>query len=160
MHAASDRPARREWLVRFVQLVSAALGGAFAAILGAFAWPPREDGGRPGWLRAARLEDLTPGQPHRAVVSRRREQGWSRERTPEVVYVLWDGRREVRALSTVCTHLGCRVRWDPGSRRFRCPCHGGAYSVQGAVVAGPPPRPLAALEARIDEARGDVWIRL
>ncbi len=49
------------------------------------------------------------------------------------------------ALSAVCTHMGCIVRWQKDRQEFICPCHGGRYSVDGAVIAGPPPRPLPKL---------------
>ena len=49
---------------------------------------------------------------------------------------------ELRALSTVCPHLGCRVRWEAQNARFACPCHDAAFDREGNVVSGPPPRPL------------------
>lgn len=57
----------------------------------------------------------------------------------------------IRALSTVCTHLGCRVRWEGNKQRFFCPCHDGIFDREGRVVAGPPPRPLDRYEVRIDK---------
>lgn len=49
---------------------------------------------------------------------------------------------QVVALSAVCTHLGCIVQWEKDKQDFLCPCHGGRYSPDGTVLAGPPPRPL------------------
>lgn len=46
------------------------------------------------------------------------------------------------ALSAVCTHLGCIVQWEKDKQDFLCPCHGGHYATDGAVTAGPPPKPL------------------
>lgn len=46
------------------------------------------------------------------------------------------------ALSAVCTHLGCVVAWNEKADEFICPCHGGRYSPEGKVLAGPPPSPL------------------
>jgi len=47
-----------------------------------------------------------------------------------------------RALSSVCTHLGCVTRYEPGRRTIACPCHGSRFSLEGEVIAGPAPRPL------------------
>jgi cytochrome b6-f complex iron-sulfur subunit len=49
------------------------------------------------------------------------------------------------ALSAVCTHLGCIVQWQKEKQDFLCPCHAGHYSLEGAVISGPPPKPLAKL---------------
>jgi Rieske Fe-S protein len=45
---------------------------------------------------------------------------------------------EVVALSDVCPHLGCKVRWEEDKRCFGCPCHGGVFDKDGHAVAGPP----------------------
>ncbi len=49
------------------------------------------------------------------------------------------------ALSAVCTHLGCIVQWEKEKQGFICPCHAGLYTAEGAVISGPPPKPLAKL---------------
>ena len=48
-----------------------------------------------------------------------------------------------RAMSAVCTHLGCTVNPDvkTGSG-FVCPCHGSVFDEDGRVLKGPAPRPL------------------
>lgn len=46
------------------------------------------------------------------------------------------------AMSAVCTHLRCVVRWTEPKNMFECPCHGGKFSPVGEVLEGPPPRPL------------------
>lgn len=52
------------------------------------------------------------------------------------------GEREVKAISTVCTHLGCTVFWQKDRQEFFCPCHNGSFDKNGVVIAGPPPAPL------------------
>jgi cytochrome b6-f complex iron-sulfur subunit len=52
------------------------------------------------------------------------------------------------ALSTVCTHLGCTVAYNPKERLFLCPCHGGEYDEDGPVLGGPPPSPLKHLQVK------------
>jgi len=48
----------------------------------------------------------------------------------------------IRARSLLCTHMGCEVRWNQGTQTYNCPCHGGVYNADGAVVAGPPSHAL------------------
>ena len=62
-----------------------------------------------------------------------------------------------KALSAVCTHLGCVVKWKKGRRQFFCPCHGARFDVDGNVMGGPAPRPLAALE--VTEVPGTIVVR-
>ena len=46
------------------------------------------------------------------------------------------------AVSQKCTHQGCSVGYNASGSDFVCPCHGGTYSLTGAVLSGPPPAPL------------------
>jgi Rieske Fe-S protein len=47
------------------------------------------------------------------------------------------------AYSRICTHNSCPVFYRPDENGLECRCHGGLFSiVDGAVLAGPPPRPL------------------
>ena len=56
---------------------------------------------------------------------------------------------EVVALSAVCTHLGCLVKWDEAKSMIVCPCHAAFFDLQGNVLAGPAPAPLPSIPARI-----------
>jgi cytochrome b6-f complex iron-sulfur subunit len=49
---------------------------------------------------------------------------------------------EFVALSAVCTHLGCIVKWVKDEQELLCPCHGGRFSTDGTVLGGPPPAAL------------------
>jgi nitrite reductase/ring-hydroxylating ferredoxin subunit len=47
------------------------------------------------------------------------------------------------AYSQICTHLSCAVFYSATSKNIECPCHRGVFAADtGAVLAGPPPRPL------------------
>ena len=59
--------------------------------------------------------------------------------------LLRKGTDQFIALSAVCTHLGCIVQWKPDQNEFLCPCHGGRFSTDGAVLGGPPPKPLESI---------------
>ncbi|GAB3881526.1 Rieske (2Fe-2S) protein [Kibdelosporangium lantanae] len=51
----------------------------------------------------------------------------------------------VRAVSGICTHLGCKLALDAAERRLNCPCHRTTFSVEGAVVVHQLPKAPAAL---------------
>ena len=95
--------------------------------------------------------------PKSVPVSFRRTDGWMTGTSRSVVHLTRGGNGEVVALSSTCTHLGCRVRWDRGTSSFLCPCHGGVYDASGQVTAGPPPRPLQRLETRVQD--GVLYVR-
>jgi len=61
------------------------------------------------------------------------------------------------ALSAVCTHLGCVVKWKKGRRQFFCPCHGARFDLDGEVMGGPAPRPLAKFD--VEEIPGSIVVR-
>lgn len=49
-------------------------------------------------------------------------------------------------LSAVCTHMGCRVRWNQLENSWDCPCHGSRFGVSGHVMSGPAEKPLPVVE--------------
>jgi cytochrome b6-f complex iron-sulfur subunit len=60
----------------------------------------------------------------------------------------------LKAFSAICTHLGCIVSSDQKKGVIHCPCHDGLFNpVTGAVVSGPPPRPLPAYELAIQDGQ-------
>ena len=60
------------------------------------------------------------------------------------------GEKEILALSTVCTHLGCSVKWQKDKQQFYCPCHNAVFDKTGQVLEGPPPAPLDTYHVEID----------
>lgn len=61
---------------------------------------------------------------------------------------LYRGEDGFRAVSSVCTHLGCIAeRSEDG--RFHCPCHGSVFDEQGSVKGGPAPKGLVWLELSV-----------
>jgi Rieske Fe-S protein len=40
-------------------------------------------------------------------------------------------------VSPTCTHLWCRVGWNPAERSWDCPCHGSRFAPDGTVIEGP-----------------------
>jgi len=52
------------------------------------------------------------------------------------------GNDEYTVVIAICTHLGCIPGYEPENKRFKCPCHGGEFDVNGKNTFGPPPKPL------------------
>ncbi|MBQ7934353.1 MAG: FAD-dependent oxidoreductase [Lachnospiraceae bacterium] len=44
----------------------------------------------------------------------------------------WLGKRCKR-----CTHLGCRLKWNPNENSWDCPCHGSRFSQEGRIYDNP-----------------------
>jgi cytochrome b6-f complex iron-sulfur subunit len=62
-----------------------------------------------------------------------------------------NGTQGVKAFSAICTHLGCIVAFDSTLNQIVCPCHDGHFNaVTGAVLSGPPPAPLAAVNVTVE----------
>lgn len=56
---------------------------------------------------------------------------------------------DFHALSAVCSHLGCIVKWDQNKDELFCPCHMAKYDLNGNVKSGPAPKPLFTLKTNI-----------
>ena len=77
---------------------------------------------------------------------------WVENRVLRNVWVYTEDGEHFTVYSGRCTHLGCSFGFDPAKKVFRCPCHEGAFSPKtGAVLGGPPPRPLDRLETKIQD---------
>lgn len=63
---------------------------------------------------------------------------------PNLRVFLFRKGNSFRAVSAVCTHLGCTVNLSGDG--FHCPCHGSVFDEGGAVKSGPAPSSLAWLQ--------------
>lgn len=52
------------------------------------------------------------------------------------------GTEQFKALSAVCTLLGCTVQYRKDFQHIWCACHNGHFDLNGRNIAGPPPTPL------------------
>jgi glycine/D-amino acid oxidase-like deaminating enzyme/nitrite reductase/ring-hydroxylating ferredoxin subunit len=48
----------------------------------------------------------------------------------------------LNAVSAICTHMGCKVSWNPAEASWDCPCHGSRFAPDGSVLHGPALRRL------------------
>ena len=76
------------------------------------------------WTPVAKLSDVPPGSALRFTTA------------AFDGYVVNDAG-EVRALSSVCTHMGCTLHFRPEWHDLRCPCHGASFDLKGQLANGP-----------------------
>lgn len=69
------------------------------------------------------------------------------------VFVVRVSEAQVMAVSAICTHMRCVLKWDKETSTFQCPCHDGSFDRKGNVLSGPPKKPLPQFpaEVRADE---------
>lgn len=161
----AEDPGRRTFVLRAIGgiagLVTAALGLpvlAFGTAAGWRATTPIRPLGRSvaptlrgeGWVSVGMLDDFEIGVPKRVAPLRSVVDGWVSRDAPVGAFVLRRSARAVVAYDIHCTHLGCPLSYLEGARQFLCPCHGGQFSREGNVVAGPPPRAMTRIETRLE----------
>jgi cytochrome b6-f complex iron-sulfur subunit len=56
-----------------------------------------------------------------------------------------------------CTHLGCTPNWIESENKFKCPCHGSGYDMEGRNFEGPAPRPMDRAYVELD-AEGQIVV--
>jgi menaquinol-cytochrome c reductase iron-sulfur subunit len=140
---------RRRFLARAVLAIQGLIGGALAVLLGGAAAAPAFGGRQSNWWPAVPIDDLPDDEPTPVTIRVTREDGYNQVVDRQVVFFVKSGS-SITALSSTCTHLGCRVSWDSSSETLKCPCHGGVFDKTGAVKSGPPPAPLAKLQTRLE----------
>ena len=138
-----DKPhTRRSFLDLMIALGSSVMAAAMTIPGLMYLWPAAK-GGRLERVEVKGAKSLTVGQGATILVG------------SEAVVVVRT-RSGFRALSAVCTHLGCLVKWDSLRREFLCPCHAAVFDENGQVVSGPPPAPLR--EFAVKEVEGRVYV--
>ena len=145
----------------FLSLATFSLGGLISLIVGipAISYivsPARKKVEEINFIPLGAADRVTVGEPTLFRTKITQRAGWIIDERELSYYVLTENNREFVALSNICTHLGCRVRWVADEEKFFCPCHNGVFDKNGAVVSGPPPRPLDRYEVK--EENGQLFV--
>jgi len=141
---------------KFLSVATWAIGGVIGVALGipAVAYilgPALRRQEAQEWIRVGSASKVELGMPTLFKAKIQRKTGWVVNEEEISVYVLTDNGRDFIAMSSICTHLGCRVRWITDQDQFFCPCHNAAFDKSGQVLSGPPPRPLDRFEVKVED---------
>jgi cytochrome b6-f complex iron-sulfur subunit len=124
------------WLLGFSVLGT--LAGVLTPVLG-YLWPPVQgSSGKGGRTLVGKVDDFPLNN------------GTVMSVNDEPVIVVNTEAGGIKAFSAICTHLGCIVYWHEGRQVIQSPCHDGRFNpLNGAVISGPPPRPLPPYEFEV-----------
>jgi menaquinol-cytochrome c reductase iron-sulfur subunit len=141
---------------QFMSVVTMAIGALISLGLGIpgiayIVGPALQRQAKEEWIRLGSTTKVEPGTPTLFKAKIERRTGWIVNEEEISFYILTENGRDFIAMSNICTHLGCRVRWLEDQEQFLCPCHNAAFGKDGNVLSGPPPRPLDTYQVKIEE---------
>ena len=138
-----------------MKLAIVGIGGIVGTVLGLPAIPyiigPALKQAADEWIRLGTVSKVEIGNPTLFKTTIETQTGWITTEEQISAYILTEDGQNYVAMSNVCTHLGCRVRWISEENSFFCPCHNGVFGKDGSVVSGPPPKPLERYETKVEE---------
>ena len=146
-----EKVSRRDVMKVAISLIGGLIGAALGFPAIAYLIGPALKTDQANWIRVSSLSTIELGTPTLFKPRVTRQNGWVAEEEEVGVYVLTEDGRNYHALSHICTHLGCRVRWIAEREQFLSPCHNGVFDKYGYVVSGPPPRPLDEFVTKIED---------
>ncbi|MBI5630717.1 MAG: Rieske (2Fe-2S) protein [Elusimicrobia bacterium] len=141
----------------FLALAATGLAAAIGAVLSAsgltYFISPAFGKDEENWIDLGPASDIKPGTPVKVDYVERRRDAWVVNEKRSSAWIATADGKEFTAFDPRCTHLGCPYRWDQARGQFLCPCHDAVFSGEGAVVSGPPPRPLDRYSVKIAGGR-------
>lgn len=137
-----DGHSRREFLKRSIFALGGLITLGLAVPSSIYVLSPLWTRNEEDWVEIADAANIPRGEPTKVDYIRRKKDGWVTIEEHSSVWVVTSDGQEFTVFDPRCTHLGCPYRWENAKHQFLCPCHNGIFSIDGAVLAGPPPRPL------------------
>ncbi len=153
---SSECHSRREFLKRSIFALGGLIALGLAVPSSIYVLSPLWKHDEEDWVEIADAAKIPKGEPIKVDYVRRKKDGWVTIEERASVWVVTPDGQEFTIFDPRCTHLGCPYRWESNKHQFLCPCHNGIFSIDGAVLAGPPPRPLDRLSSKV--VRGKLLI--
>jgi menaquinol-cytochrome c reductase iron-sulfur subunit len=110
------------------------------------------------WFDFGPIEDLNPGEVEMLSYEFMVKDGWLVLPQRGFVWAKTEDGGKLRVFSSTCTHLACNVIWREEEEVFVCPCHSGQFDANGKNIAGPPTKPLAVLEHKIEDGNLKIFL--
>ena len=130
---------RRRLTEILIGLVALFFAGGFIAAILKYLWPASGAQGGSSEVKIATVDEVPTGSSKKFMFNGK-------------AAVLLRTPGGFRAFGAVCTHLGCISYWKPDENIIFCPCHLGKFDPNtGAVLSGPPPSPLPAIDIAVKE---------
>jgi menaquinol-cytochrome c reductase iron-sulfur subunit len=105
------------------------------------------------WVEAGDITKLQLKTPVELVFRKNLVDGWKISSEKQTAWAVKVSDQKIVAFGPQCTHLGCAYHWDEAKSEFLCPCHSSVFSVDGAVISGPAPRPLDRFETKVENGK-------
>lgn len=133
------------------------VGGLFSALLAgipalrAFLSPAFRRTRQEKWIRLGEVDQFDLDLPTKVDFVDTVNDAWVETRRLRNVWIYTEDGETFTVYNGRCTHLGCNYFLDEEKKVFRCPCHTGFFDLKsGAVLGGPPPRPLDTLAVKVE----------
>ena len=151
----------------FIKFLCVVIGGIVSAIpFGAGIWaylnPITQEKGQDGdgFVKITTLDAIpADGTPAKFSVIADKEDAWNKFKNISVgaIYLRKEAGK-VKALHTVCPHLGCFIDYRSNENDFFCPCHNSNFKLDGNIISGVSPRPMDPLQIEIRNST-EVWVK-
>ena len=164
-------PPRRNFVVSFLAAVIGGLVGLvpFAAGVATYLDPLRRSKASGGAIPVTSLDKLPDSSAGDVLLGQfpvvaDRSDAWNlypKERIGSVYLVVPKGSKKIKALNTICPHLGCAVDTQSASglTKFYCPCHTSSFSLDGErIMPCVAPRAMDELECVTTERDGRIEV--
>lgn len=130
---------RRKLVEVLIGLVTAFLTSGIIAISFRYLWPVSATKSGESELLIAKVDDVRIDNPKKFIFNGKAS-------------ILLKTESGYRAFGAICTHLGCIAYFKNDENLIFCPCHLGRFDRNtGAVLSGPPPSPLPAIDIIVKE---------
>ena len=155
--SSNGKTSRRDLMKAAIVSIGGLIGASIGLPAIAYIVGPALKQAADNWIRLGTTSKVELNEPTLFKATVETQTGWIDTQEEVSAYVLTENGNDFVAISNICTHLGCRVRWIAEEGKFFCPCHNGVFARDGSVISGPPPRPLDRYETKVED--GALYIK-